>query len=292
MGRPLCKFLGLSRDWLDVRLPLTWEAASQWFPEVVEGETVSFDPPGRSGYRSGLKMPEGYQSGAVSIIGDNPASRGWCMLSGTGSAAEWVWNLAASSFDAPQVNRVDAALDFTCSNRAFERMMKDLSGISEACGMRPHPVGHPQWGRTLYVNWSRKLRHEKSGNEKAPMWTARLYEKGKEMGQDPLWRRFEVVHRPDKPHAKEKAFHFEPCELLGSPKWSRAFLESIGYSEAVKPERASPYAKEEPASDDAKVAQGMSALSHMGEQYRNTARQLEKLIGREETLRLIEIALF
>ncbi|WP_459662065.1 hypothetical protein, partial [Novosphingobium sp. 11B] len=40
------------------------------------------------------------------------------------------------------------------------------------------------------------------------------------------------------------------------------------------------------------VAQGMSALSHMGEQYRNTARQLEKLIGREETLRLIEIALF
>lgn len=292
MSRRLCKFLGLSRDWLDVRVPMTWPHAEKWFPEVVGGETVAFDPPGRSGYRSGLKSVEGYQAGSISIIGDNPASTGWAMLSGTGSAAEWVWNLAAHEFDVTQANRVDAALDFHCSQWAFDRMLKNLGSITKAEGLRPHPIGEAEWGRTLYVNWPRKAKHEKTGNEKAAMWTGRLYEKGKEMGQDPEWRRFEVVCRPDKPAQKERAFLLEPCQLIGSPKWSGAFLESIGYSEAVKPGRASPFARTEPVVVDAKVAKRMSALSHMGEQYGDAVRDLVKLVGEDEARRLVELALF
>lgn len=292
MGRPLCKFVGLTRDWIDVRIPMTWPHAEQWFPEVVQGETVEFDPPGRSGYRAGIKMVEGYQAGAVSIMGDNPSSTGWTMLTGTGSAAEWVWNLTAHAFPVAQANRVDAALDFHCSQRAFDRMMKDLSSITKAEGLRPHPIGDAEWGRTCYVNWPRKAKHEKSGNEKAAMWTGRLYEKGKEMGQDPDWRRFEVVARPDKAVQKERVFGLEPCEIIGSPSWSRAFLESIGYSEAVKPERASPFARPAPVLVDAKVAKRMSALSHMGEQYGEAVRDLVKLVGEDEARRLVELALF
>lgn len=282
----------MSRDWIDVRVPMGWPDVEQWFPKAVDTEVVSFDPPGRSGYRQGLKLVEGFEAGAVSIVGDNPAAGGWSMLSGTGSAAEWVWNLAASTFAVTQANRVDAALDFHCSQWAFDRMMARLAGITKAEGLRPHPVGEAEWGRTMYVNWPRKAKHEKSGNEKAAMWTGRLYEKGKEMGQDPEWRRFEVVCRPDKPGQKERAFGLEPAQLLGSPKWAGAFLNSIGYSEAVKPGRSTPFARSAPVQVDAKVAKGMSALSHMGEQYGSQVRELVKLIGVEETRRLIEITLF
>lgn len=293
MARPLCKFVGLARDWIDVRLPITWPHVERWFPDVVGGEIAEFDPPGRTGYRAGLKMVEGYQAGSVSIVGDHPASLGWSMLTGTGTAAEWVWNLAAHEFPVgAQANRIDACLDFRCSQRAFDRMVKDLTAITKSEGLRPHPVGDADWGRTCYVNWPRKAEHEKSGNEKAAMWTGRLYEKGKQMGQDPEWRRFEVVSRPDKGVHKERVFSMEPAQILGSPKWSRAFLESIGYSEAVQPERASPFARSEPVSIDARVAKRMSALSHMGEQYGEAVRELVKLVGEDEARRLVELALF
>jgi hypothetical protein len=292
MARPLCNFTGLSRDWLDVRLPLIWEQAVGWFESVSLVAPTSFDPPGRSGYRGGLKVESPMTAGSVSIMGDNPRSLGWSMFSATGASAEWGWNLAASSFDVVQANRVDAALDFHCSQRAFDRMFADLTAITKAEGLRPHPVGEADWGRTCYVNWPRKAKYETTGNEKAATFTGRLYEKGKEMGQDPDWRRFEVVMRPDKGIKKERAFLLEPSEIIGSPSWSRAFLSGIGYSDAVKPARASPFAKTAPVSVDAKVAKRMSALSHMGEQYGEAVRDLVRLIGEDEARRLVELALF
>jgi hypothetical protein len=292
MARPTCKFLGLSRDWIDARIPMTWPHVEGWFPDVAGCEVQAFTPPGRVGYRSGFRAVEGFQAGAVSIIGDNPSSLGWSMLTGTGAAAEWVWNLCAHSFPVAQANRIDAALDFHCSQRAFDRMMNDLQAITLAEGLRPHPVGHAEWGRTCYVNWPRKSKHEKSGNEKAAQWTGRLYEKGKEMGQDPEWRRFEVVSRPDKPIFKERLFNLEPCEIVGSPSWARAFLGTIGYSDAVKPGRASPFASVKPVSVDAKVAKRMSAISHMGEQYGEAVRDLVRLVGEDEARRIVETALF
>ncbi|RYF22063.1 MAG: hypothetical protein EOO77_04850 [Oxalobacteraceae bacterium] len=292
MARPRCKFIGLTRDWIDARVPMTWPHVERWFPDVIGGEVVTFTPPGRAGYRSGLKAVEGYQAGAVSIMGDNPSSVGWSMLTGTGSAAEWVWNVAAHAFPVVQANRVDAALDFHCSQRAFDRMIVDLTAITKAEGLRPHPVGDADWGRTCYVNWPRKSKHEKSGNEKAAMWTGRLYEKGKEMDQDPEWRRFEVVARPDKPLFKERMFNLEPSEIIGSPEWSRAFLQTIGYTDAVKPGRASPFARTAPVAVDAKVAKRMSAISHMGEQYGEAVRDLVRLIGEDEARRIVELALF
>lgn len=292
MARPLCKFVGLSRDWLDVRIPLQWEDAASWFEDAVQEAVEPFAPPGRSGYREGLRGVSPVNAGSVSIMGDNPRCLGWAMFSATGASAEWGWNVAASSFDVVQANRIDAALDFHCSQRAFDRMFSDLSAITKAQGLRPHPVGEAEWGRTCYVNWSRKLKHEASGNEKAATFTGRLYEKGKEMGQDPEWRRFEVVMRPDKGVKKERAFLLEPSQILGSPSWSRAFLETIGYSDAVKPERASPFAKTGPVSEDAKVAKRMSALSHMGEQYGEAVRELVRLVGEDEARRLVDLALF
>lgn len=292
MARPLCKFLGLSRDWIDARIPMTWPHVEAWFPDVAGCEVAAFTPPGRVGYRSGFRAVEGFHAGAVSIIGDNPKSQGWAMMTGTGAAAEWVWNVCAHAFPVAQANRVDAALDFHCSQRAFDRMMTDLQAITLAEGLRPHPVGHEEWGRTCYVNWPRKSKHEKSGNEKAAMWTGRLYEKGKEMGQDPEWRRFEVVARPDKPVFKERMFSLEPGEIVGSPAWSRAFLNTIGYSEAVKPGRSSPYASAGPVSVDAKAAKRMMSIAHMGDQFMKTVQETIRTDGEAEARRLVELALF
>lgn len=292
MARPLCKFTGLTRDWLDVRLPMTWSAAVDWFPSVVDAECEDFAPPPRTGYRAGIKAVAPINAGSVSIMGDNPRSLGWAMLSATGGSAEWGWNVAAHAFPVAQANRIDAALDFHCSQRAFDRMFSDLTAITKSEGLRPHPVGEADWGRTCYVNWPRKGKHEVTGNEKAATFTGRLYEKGKEMGQDPDWRRFEVVMRPDKGVKKERAFLLEPSEIIGSPAWSRAFLGTIGYSDAVKPARASPFARTAPVSVDAKVAKRMSALSHMGEQYGDAVRDLVSLVGEDEARRLVELALF
>lgn len=292
MARPLCHFTGLTRDWLDVRVPLAWDDAPGWFATAIGGEVADFAPPGRSGYRAGMKAVQPVNAGSVSIMGDHPASRAWSMLSCTGSAAEWGWNMAAVAFSVAQANRVDAALDFHCSQRAFDRMFDDLRGIARGFDRRPHPVGEADWGRTCYVNWAGKKGLEATPNLKMPQYTARLYEKGKEMGADPEWRRWEVSVRPDKPLQKERVFLLEPGEILGSPGWSRAFLDSIGYSDAVKPDRASPFASTGPVSVDAKVAKRMCTLSHMGEQYGEAVRDLVKLVGESEARRLVELALF
>ncbi|MBB3345970.1 hypothetical protein [Sphingomonas sp. BK069] len=292
MARQRCEFLALTRDWLDVRLPLHWTMATSWFEHAIGDAVVAFEPPGRAGYRAGLKAASPVNSGSISIIGDNPRSLGWSLLSATGGAAEWGWNAAAHGFDVVQANRIDAALDFRCSQRTFDRLFDELTGIVRVAGLRPHPVGDAEWGRTCYVNWPRKLRYERTGNEKAATFTGRLYEKGKELGQDPDWRRFEVVMRPDKPEKKERAFLLEPHEIIGSPAWSRSFLTAIGYNEAVKPGRASPFATPGPVSIDARVARRMKTLAHMGEQYGESVRELVNLIGEEETRRLVELALF
>lgn len=292
MARPLCQFVGLTRDWLDVRVPMKWDDVPAWFATAIGGEVEAFAPPGRSGYREGLKASQPVNAGSVSIMGDHPAARGWSLLSCTGASAEWGWNLSAVAFNVVQANRVDAALDFHCSQRAFDRMFDDLRGVARAHGRRPHPVGEADWGRTCYVNWSGKKGLEATPNVKMPQFTARLYEKGKEMGADPEWRRWEVSVRPDKPLQKERTFLLEPNEIIGSPPWSRAFLDSIGYSDAVKPGRASPFASQGPVSVDAKVAKRMCTLSHMGEQYGEAVRDLVRLVGEAEARRLVELALF
>lgn len=292
MARPLCDFIGLSRDWLDVRVPMQWDDAPGWFASAIGAEVVDFAPPGRSGYRAGIKAAQPVNAGTVSMMGDHPASRAWSLLSCTGQSAEWGWNLCSVAFSVVQANRIDVALDFNCSQRAFDKMFDDVRGIAKVHGRRPHPVGEAEWGRTCYVNWAGKKGLEASENLKMPQYTARLYEKGKEMGVDPDWRRWEVSVRPDKPVQKERVFNLEPQEILGSPAWSRAFLESIGYSAAVKPDRASPFASRGPVSDDARVAKRMCTLSHMGEQYGEAVRDLVKLVGEDEARRLVELALF
>lgn len=293
MARPICKFVGLGRDYLDVRVPLLWEDAPTWFESAVSDEIAEFEPRGSSGYRQGLKAVQPLSAGTVSLVGDHPLALGWAMLSCSGSSAQWGWERTKQDFSVQQANRVDVALDFLCSQRAFDKMHKELTALAMAHGVRPHPVGAPQWGRTLYVNWTGgKEGLEATPNVKMPNVTGVLYEKGKQLGADPDWRRFEMRHRPDKPVYKEKVFQMEPQELLGRSKWARAFLQSIGYNEAVRPERASPWAAQGPVNDDARIAKKMCTLAFMGEQYGKSVRDLVDLVGEQEARRLVELALF
>lgn len=292
MARPRCKFVGLTRDWVALRLPMTWDVAPDWFASAIGGAVEPFTPGANKGYRGGYRAEEKVNTGAVSIMGDNPACLGWSLFEATGGAAEWGWNIAAQQFDVVQANRIDAALDFMTSERSFDRMLREAEGICKAMDRPMNFMGTKDKGRTFYFNWSAKTGLDDSGNAKVGYYTGRLYEKGKQLGLDPEYGRFEVSVHPDKGAKKERAFRLEPAEIIGSPNWSRALLDVIGYSDAVKPARASPFARETPVSVDAKVAKRMSALSHMGEQYGEAVRDLVKLVGEDEARRLVELALF
>ena len=291
--KPKIDFIGLSRDWLDVRLPAQWEPARDWFVEAVGGATESFVPPAARGYRQGVKAVQPQSTSQLSLMGDNPAALGWSMFSASGGASEWGWNEVITRYEVAQANRVDVALDFKCSQRTFDRLFARAAEICIACGRQPHQEGYPgPSGVSLYLNRNTKTGVNKGETIAMPQYTGILYEKGKMLGVDPDWRRFEVRNRPDKPRAKERALMLEPNEILGSPDWSRALLNEMGYSDAVKPGRVSPFAQEVPVNVDAKVARRMSTLSHMGEQYGEAVRELVQLIGEDEARRMVEQALF
>lgn len=291
MARPKFKFVGLSRDWLDVRVPLLAADAASWFMTVVDAEVELFKPPASSGYQAGIKSFEHINTGSVSLLSDHSTRKGWSLLSCTGGSAEWGWNVAAENFDVCQANRVDAALDFMCSETAFNRLLKDCRVVADTFN-RPYHYIEGMSGRTFYFNWSAKTGLDATGNAKVGYYTGRVYEKGKQLGIDPDLRRMEVSAHPDKPVKKERVFRLNPEQILGSPNWSRALLDLIGYSDAVKPGRSSPYASAGPVSVDAKVAKRMSAISHMGEQYGEAARDLVRLVGEEEAMRIVMTALF
>lgn len=291
MGRRKCEFFGLSRDWIDVRLPMQWDEASKWFASTVGADVETYNAPARTGYREGLRAIQPQNAGSLSIIGDNPKSKGWSLFSGTGASAEWAWNAAVSSFEVGQANRVDAALDFYCSENAFANMLKEGESLCRLYNIRPHPMGTDIEGRTLYFNWGQKIEADRTGNEKKSQYTARLYEKGKQTRTDPSWRRFEVTSMPDKALQKERLFTLEPHEIIGSPEWSRAFCSHIGYSEAVKPARSAPYAQQAPVSDAAKEAKLMKSYSHLGEQYGAMHREAVKTFGEERARELLFLAL-
>lgn len=288
------KIIGVSRDWLDVRLPLVWPKAQFWFENVadVAGSRVeAMEAPARTGYTKALRMPTPPNTGSVSILGGHPNSRGWSMFSATGSAADWGHDLTANAFNGCQANRIDSALDFQMTQASFDRLFNLGRSICRDNGARPHPMGEPEEGRTLYFNWKAKHGLEKTGNEKAPQFSGRLYEKGKQMGADPDWRRWEVTCRPDKGIQKERAFSMGPAQLLGVPVWSRALLEKIGYVASEPPPRAAPFSVLGPVNDDAKVAKLMATFSHMGEQYGSAYRELVALVGQELADDVVRMAL-
>lgn len=288
------KILGVSRDWLDVRLPMVWSKAEFWFENVADvagSRSEPMEAPGRSGYTKGLRMPTPINTGSVSLLGAHPASLGWSMLSCSGSSADWGHDLVANAFNVCQANRIDSALDFKMTQRTFDRLFNMGRAICRDAGLRPHPMGEPEEGRTLYFNWQARHGLEKTGNEKAPQFSGRLYEKGKQLGQDPDWKRWEVTCRPDKGIKKERAFHMAPEQLLGAPAWSRALLSTIGYDAAEAPPRAAPFKLLGPVNDDARVAKLMSTFSHMGEQYGAAYLELVALVGQAQADEIVRTAL-
>jgi hypothetical protein len=286
-------FLGLSRDWIDVRVPAQWEQAREWFEGSVGVECESFVPPARTGYREGLVAPQPQSTSQLSLMGDNPRSLGWSMFSASGAASEWGWNAVIDHFRVAQANRIDVALDFRCSQWMYDRLLQLGGAICEGHGIAPELVGYSgEAGLSLYFNKRRKVGVSKGEVSAQPQYSAILYEKGKMLGVDPSWKRFELRNRPDKGRMKERALLLEPHEILGSTSWSRAFLAEIGYTDAVKPGRASPFAQTVPVSVDAKVARKMSTVAHMGEQYGEAVRDLVRLVGEDEARRIVETALF
>src|SRR3546814_2924215 len=86
-------------------------------------------------------------------MGDNPAARGWSLFSASGGASEWGWNEVITTFKVAQANRIDVALDFKCSQRTFDRLLKRAAEICLSFGRQPHMEGYPgPKGVSLYLN--------------------------------------------------------------------------------------------------------------------------------------------
>ncbi len=289
------EWIGTARDWLDARIPLAFPDASAWFEAAAKGVVSKPDkPPARTGYREGLKVEGSASFGSVRLWGEHPQALSWSMLSGTGGATAWAYDLAAAApwADAVQANRIDVCVDFKVSEKAFNRIHDDAISFCRNRKLKALPMGLPENGRTLYFNRFVRDGLAKTGNEKAPHYSARLYEKGKQLGQDPDWRRFELSIRPDKGPSKRNAFSAQPGELLGAIPWSRDFLGGLGYDGCRVPERSSPYAIDCVVSDDAEAARAMWAVAAMAEQYKGAVARLVESVGREEAQRLVTMALF
>ena len=288
------EWVATARDWLDARLPLPFDQAFEWLAQGARGEWLPDNPPQRTGYKKGVRVNGSAAFGSVKLWGQHPQAVEWSMLSGTGGSAVWAHDLAAGAdwADRVQANRVDVCVDFLVNEKAFDKMFENSVAFCRHRKLAALPMGLPENGRTLYFNRYVREGLAKTGNEKAPAYSARLYEKGKQTGQDPDWRRFELSIRPDKGPSKRKAFMSTVDEGLGSVTWSRDFLRGIGYVGAKVPERSSPTAAPGAVSDEAEAARAMWTLAHMGAQYGAAAQKLEALVGPAEAERLVICALF
>lgn len=300
-------FTSLSWDWADIRIPGEAFATARWFGEVVKsvtngkGAARQATAPPKAGYRFLLESSVPVAGGRLSLLADHPSSPGWAMVQASGQASGVVMPLI-SDLDAHyrrvgethefEANRRDAALDFECSEADFDELFQEAARVCARHEKRHFPMGESAFGRTIYFNWKQKTGLEAKPGQKAPQYQARLYEKGKQLGQNPEWRRFEVICRPDKHETKHRLYLAEPGNVLAGTPWARDFLDVMGYESAGRALNLSAAKQEEDALSKVMRAKLMHTLGHMADQYGNTVKQLVDLVGEEEARRLVETALF
>ncbi|TPE59416.1 replication initiation factor domain-containing protein [Sandaracinobacter neustonicus] len=300
-----CRFVGSSVDWLDVRVRSDFFEARDKLLDALGGEVArskleAFDPPNRMGYEFGVKVTSAPAVGSLSLVGGHRAARGWSMFSGSQRCADWLWRfLRVESTDVlaqgrlHQVNRVDAAFDFMYSGPPELLFRHGLSMCAEY-DLANYREGRPGRGETLYMGWEKKPACERKRTNSAPIYAARLYQKGYEQGAgigaigiSPDWWRFEVMLRPDKPASKERAFMLSVDQIGDGTRWTRAFLNSLGYEFSErKPHAISSPVEAVAVGKRAVAVKNLRSLSHMTDQYAAAAQSLAELVGwdRVETI--------
>lgn len=169
----------------------------------------------------------------------------------TGAFASNLADFLRKSFrDSHFVMRCDAALDISGGD-SFLDLAGALSKYAESQNMVTTNSG--DWstgraGRTLYV-----------GSRSSDAFL-RFYEKGKQLGADPDWLRFEVQAQPSKMNKKMALAFMSPFQVFSSCKAGLAVLGMLG----ICPDIVAIDKEERPRTDKQR------ALEHMLAQYSNT----------------------
>jgi len=191
----------------------------------------------------------GYARGAEVRRGDRVLARAfWGGVNGEdsthvqagGADAEWLVGLVRSSWPVHQVSRLDVCEDWSHEG-AWRRLSKLALRVAREWGVKTSTVG--DWieardGRTLYLG--------------APTsyLRARVYEKGKQLGTDPHWVRFELQVRPSG-QGKRALSTVQPDQLMESSPWTRDLARGLGMPELEAVRIRNPWV---PSDDDHAMA--------------------------------------
>jgi hypothetical protein len=307
-----CRILAVSRDWLDVRVPLAFDDAREFLACSVasNGQSVreirDWTPLGRLGYKSGCEVVGPANSGSLRLMGNHSQSRGWSMFSASQHCADWLHDTIEQAMPKgwvnlplPQVNRVDVAVDFMFPLARVSDLFGSALTIADTYELRRYREGIPEAGETFTFGWSKLPEHKKTSSPSMPIYSAVLYQKGLQQGANlnvecapsADWNRYEMRYRPDKVADKERAFSLTPHNVLSGKDWSIEFLAQIGYDKLA--ERVRMARPDVVTFDDEKAikAKAMRTLGHMSDQYARSAQDLAKLVGWDRVQDMIMDAL-
>lgn len=170
------------------------------------GEAVTTVGRGQHGYKRKTVI----EGGGLSITVLDLGTDGWPHIIGTGQNADYARTIAHASTTVGRVSRVDVACD------AIETWWSAYSRAAQWGAEHPSAriidygdFMRGEKGRTVYIGATTSERR------------IRIYEKGIQMGLDPMWIRTELQYRPNNRAAKAWAYNATLEELSNS---SRAFV--------------------------------------------------------------------
>jgi hypothetical protein len=173
---------------------------------------------------------KGYDIGAQFVVGSQVKFR----INHGGQNEEYGPNVLATGGDAPKlaevirenfpshrVSRVDSCADYHHKD-AYEYLRKKALKIARDHKVKVHEIVKPLQesddGRTLYL-----------GSDSSAI-SARIYEKGKQLGVGTEWVRAELQVRPQK-KVKDIIAMLSPAEVWGLAKWSHVMGIQLGHKD-------------------------------------------------------------
>jgi hypothetical protein len=146
-------------------------------------------------------------------------------LQGSGSGTSWLVDRVRAQWPDHRVSRADVCEDYSGA-RCWRRLSKLGIRVADECGVKTRTAG--DWlrgkdGRTLYVGG------------RTSYVQGRIYEKGKQLGENPDWVRVELQARPSG-EGKAALATVEPVSLFGAARWTRELGSGLGMAdvEALK----------------------------------------------------------
>lgn len=189
--------------------------AGQDLTEIVQTSGDSY-------FRKGMNIMRGDRV-ISSVLFDNVQGSTKSHFRGTGLNAPDVASRIRSSFSDHEVTRVDVAEDFDDPG-SFETLMHGLMPIADCFDIDVMHVG--DWyrnlkGRTLYFG------------SRESVFCARLYEKGKQLGVNPNWVRFEIEVKPTG-KARSRCARLKESEFFGCSSWGHHVGEYLNVSDLTR----------------------------------------------------------